>query len=55
VYSGKRNAEVRLYAFDPLSGDSVDMRDETLQIRKLWLRKLLKRSVDGIHLNRLAS
>jgi bifunctional non-homologous end joining protein LigD len=27
------------------------MRDETLQIRKLWLGKLLKRSVDGIIYN----
>jgi bifunctional non-homologous end joining protein LigD len=50
LYSGRRNAEVRLYAFDLLSDDGVDMRDETLQIRKLWLGKLLKRS-DGIILN----
>jgi bifunctional non-homologous end joining protein LigD len=27
------------------------MRDETLQIRKLWLSKLLKRSSDGILCN----
>jgi bifunctional non-homologous end joining protein LigD len=27
------------------------MRDETLQIRKLWLSKLLKRSGDGIIYN----
>jgi bifunctional non-homologous end joining protein LigD len=27
------------------------MRDETLQIRKLWLGQLLKRSGDGILLN----
>jgi bifunctional non-homologous end joining protein LigD len=27
------------------------MRDETLQIRKLWLGKLLKRSTDGIIYN----
>ena len=51
LYSGKRNAEVRLYAFDLLADDGVDMRDETLQIRKLWLGKLLKRSTDGIILN----
>src|SRR5437763_17128672 len=38
-------------AFDLLSDDSVDMRDETLQIRKLWLGKLLKRSTDGIIYN----
>src|SRR3954447_12727452 len=29
----------------------VDVRDETLQIRKLWLSKLLKRSGDGIIYN----
>jgi bifunctional non-homologous end joining protein LigD len=29
LYSGRRNAEVRLYAFDLLSDDGVDMRDET--------------------------
>jgi bifunctional non-homologous end joining protein LigD len=51
LYSGKRNAEVRLYAFDLLADDGVDMRDETLQIRKLWLGKLLKRSADDIILN----
>jgi hypothetical protein len=33
---------VRVYAFDLLAGDGVDMRDETLQIRKLWLGKLLQ-------------
>jgi bifunctional non-homologous end joining protein LigD len=42
---------VRLYAFDLLSDDGVDMRDETLQIRKLWLGKLLKRCGDGILCN----
>ena len=31
------NEEVRLYAFDLLCDNGVDMRDETLQIRKLWL------------------
>src|SRR3954452_386260 len=51
LYSGKRNHEVRLYAFDLLQHDGVDMRDETLEIRKLWLGKLLKRSSDGIILN----
>jgi bifunctional non-homologous end joining protein LigD len=51
LYSGRRNAEVRLYAFDLLSDDGVDMRDETLQIRKLWLGKLLKRSTGAIILN----
>jgi bifunctional non-homologous end joining protein LigD len=51
LYSGKRNDEVRLYAFDLLQDDGVDMRDETLQIRKLWLGKLLKRAKDGIILN----
>jgi bifunctional non-homologous end joining protein LigD len=30
LHGGKRNAEVRLYAFDLLSEDGVDMRDETL-------------------------
>src|SRR5256714_15101101 len=43
----KRNADVRLY----LADEGVDMRDETLQIRKLWLGKLLKRSGDGIIYN----
>jgi bifunctional non-homologous end joining protein LigD len=42
---------VRLYAFDLLMDDGVDMRDETLQIRKLWLAKLLKRPADGILYN----
>jgi ATP-dependent DNA ligase len=51
MYSGKRNHEVRLYAFDLLADDGVDMRDERLEIRKLWLDKLLKRSRDGIILN----
>ena len=51
LYAGKRNDEGRLYAFDLLHGDGVDMRDETLQIRKLWLANLLKRSTDGIILN----
>src|SRR5438874_8617749 len=48
LHSGRCNEEVRLYAFDLLSDDGVDMRDETLQIRKLWLSRLLKRSADGI-------
>ena len=48
LYGGKRNDEATLYAFDLLSDDGVDMRDETLQIRKLWLSRLLKRSADGI-------
>src|SRR5947208_6771946 len=48
---GRCNEEVRLYAFDLLADDGVDMRDETLQIRKLWLGKLLKRSGDGIIYN----
>ena len=48
LYGGKRNDEAMLYAFDLLSDDGVDMRDETLQIRKLWLGRLLKRSADGI-------
>src|SRR3954454_9630447 len=29
LHGGKRNAQVRLYAFDLLSDDGVDMRDET--------------------------
>jgi ATP-dependent DNA ligase len=51
LHGGKRNPEVRLYAFDLLADDGVDMRDETLKIRKLWLGKLLKRSRDGIIYN----
>src|SRR2546423_2290112 len=51
LQEGKRNAEVRLYAFDLLSDDGVDMRDETLQIRKLWLSRLLEGSADGIIFN----
>ena len=47
MYSGNRNAEDRLY----LADEGVDMCDETLQIRKLWLSKLLKRSGDGIIYN----
>src|SRR3954451_24126423 len=42
LHGGKRNADVRLYAFDLLSDDGLDMRDESLRIRKLWLGKLLK-------------
>jgi ATP-dependent DNA ligase len=30
-----RNDEVRLYAFDLLADDGVDMRDETLQIQAM--------------------
>src|SRR3954462_7995727 len=41
LHRGRRNADVRLYAFDLLSDEGVDMRDETLRIRKLWLGKLL--------------
>ena len=51
LHAGKRNAEARLYAFDILMNEGVDMRDEALQVRKLWLGKLLKRSNDGIHYN----
>ena len=51
LHSGRCNAEVRLYAFDLLVDDKDDMRDENLQIRKLWLSKLLKRSADGIIYN----
>jgi bifunctional non-homologous end joining protein LigD len=51
LHGGKRDAEVRLYAFDLLADDGVDMRDETLQIRKLWLGKLVKRSAEGILYN----
>jgi bifunctional non-homologous end joining protein LigD len=51
LYSGKRNADVRLYAFDLLVDDGVDTRDETLRVRKLWLGKLLKRVSDGILYN----
>jgi bifunctional non-homologous end joining protein LigD len=51
LHSRKRNEDARLYAFDLLMDDGVDMRDETLQVRKLWLGKLLKRSGDGILLN----
>src|SRR5437868_4653386 len=48
LHGGRCNEEVRLYAFDLLSDDGVDMRDETLQICKLWLGNLLTRSTDGI-------
>jgi bifunctional non-homologous end joining protein LigD len=51
LHGGRRNADVRLYAFDLLAHDGVDMRDQPLQIRKLRLGKLLKRSGDGILLN----
>ena len=51
LHGEERNDEVRLYAFDLLSDDGVDMRNETLQVRKLWLGKLLKRPVDGIIYN----
>src|SRR3954466_7409942 len=51
LHSRRCNAEVRLYAFDLLIDDGVDMRDETLKVRKLWLGRLLSRSADGIILN----
>jgi bifunctional non-homologous end joining protein LigD len=51
LHTGRCNADVRLYAFDLLMDDRVDMRDETLQVRKLWLSKLLNRSADGIIYN----
>jgi bifunctional non-homologous end joining protein LigD len=51
LHSGRCNEEVRLYAFDLLSDDGVDMREETLRIRKLWLSKLLERSSGGIIYN----
>jgi bifunctional non-homologous end joining protein LigD len=51
LHSGRCNEDVRLYAFDLLMDDGVDMRDETLHVRKLWLGKLLKRSGDGIIYN----
>jgi bifunctional non-homologous end joining protein LigD len=51
LYAGRRNFDVRLYAFDLLMDDGVDMRDETLRIRKVWLEKLLKRPSPGILLN----
>jgi len=53
LHGEERNDEVRLYAFDLLSDDGVDMRNETLQVRKLWLGKLLKRPADGIIYNDL--
>jgi ATP-dependent DNA ligase len=36
LHGGARNAEVRLYAVALLTDDGVDMRDETLEIRKRW-------------------
>jgi bifunctional non-homologous end joining protein LigD len=41
LHSRKRNEDARLYAFDLLMDEGVDMRDETLQLRKLWNGKLL--------------
>ena len=34
LHGGKRHADVRLYAFDLLADDGVDMRHQPLQIRK---------------------
>src|SRR4051794_38569820 len=51
LHGGRCNADVRLYAFDLLVDDGVDMLNETLKIRKLWLGKLLKRSTDGVIYN----
>ena len=51
LHGGRRSADVRLYAFDLLADDGVDTRHQPLQIRKLWLGKLLKRAGDGILLN----
>jgi ATP-dependent DNA ligase len=42
---------VRLYAFDLLMDDEVDMRDEPLRVRKLWRERLLKKPGPGILLN----
>jgi bifunctional non-homologous end joining protein LigD len=46
LHSGRCNKELPLYAFDLLSDDGVEMRDETLQFRKLR-----ERSGDGIIYN----
>ena len=51
LHGGKRDADVRLYAFDLLADDGADMRGQPLHIRKQWLGKLLKRSGDGILYN----
>src|SRR3954464_8112550 len=51
LHSRRCNAEVRLYAFDLLINEGIDMRDETLHVRKRWLGKLLKRSAGGIIFN----
>ncbi len=51
LHGGKRDADVRLYAFDLLANDGADMRGQPLHIRKQWLAKLLKRSSDGILYN----
>jgi ATP-dependent DNA ligase len=47
LHGGRRNADVRLYAFDLLADDGVDMRDQPLQIRKLWLGKLCLSVIGG--------
>ena len=50
LYSGQRNDEVQLYAFDILALDSDDLRNLPLHLRKNNLARLLARRADGIHL-----
>jgi bifunctional non-homologous end joining protein LigD len=51
LHSGKRNAEVQLYAFDILALHGDDLRRLPLSMRKASLAKLLARRPDGIFLN----
>jgi bifunctional non-homologous end joining protein LigD len=50
LHSGRHNEEVQLYAFDMLAGDSDDMRQLPLSMRKTNLARLLARRSEGIFL-----
>jgi bifunctional non-homologous end joining protein LigD len=51
LHAGKRNAEVRLVAFDLLAVGGDDIRPQPLHARKARLEKLLGKSGDGIQIN----
>jgi bifunctional non-homologous end joining protein LigD len=46
--SRKHDKRAHFYAFDVLAGDGEDFRPQALLLRKAYLRRLLKRRVDGI-------
>jgi bifunctional non-homologous end joining protein LigD len=51
LHCGKRNAEVRLVAFDLLAAGGDDIRSDSLLARKARLAKMLTKACDGIQYN----